>query len=135
MNYLNYKRQFPKSINVFFDWISKQNKKYSTVEYYFDQDYFCHFFSEYFEYYHNSKRTVLFINSKDEYFQQLKSELVSLSLDENFCRFFENDRIIFDTNKYTNKEFIRIVTDSDSSFESAFFVFEILIKNAFYVRK
>jgi hypothetical protein len=56
-------------------------------------------------------------------------------LDENFCRFFKNNRILFDADRTYNQEFLQISTDSESSFESAFFVFEILIKNEFYVRK
>ncbi len=135
MNYLNYKKQFPKSINVFFDWFSKQNPHNYTLKYYVDNDYFYHFFSEYFEYENRERLKALYIFSNKEYFQQLKSELISFSLDENFCRFFENNRILFDTHSHSNKEYIRILTDSESSFESAFFVFEILIKNAFYVRK
>lgn len=135
MNYLNYKKQFPKSINLFFEWVSKQNPDNYTLKYYVDNDYFYHFFSEYFESYRREQLSTLFINTNEEYFQQLKSELVSLSLDENFCRFFENNRISFDTNRYSNNEYIRILTDSESSFESAFFVFEILTKNGFYVRK
>ena len=133
MNYLNYKKQFPKSTKVFFDWVSKQNTDKLKYYHYVDNDYFYHFFSEYFESYRREQLKALFINTNEEYFQQLKSELVKLLLDENFCRFFENNQILFETN--SNVEYIRIFIDSDSSFESAFFVLEILIKNEFYVRK
>ena len=133
MNYLNYKKQFPKSIKLFFEWVSKQNPDNYTLKYYVDNHYYYHFFSEYFGYDRNGQQTIFYIFSNKKYFQQLKSELVKLLLDENFCRFFENNQILFETN--SNVEYIRIFIDSDSSFESAFFVLEILIKNEFYVRK
>ena len=135
MNYLNYKKQFPKSIKLFFEWISKQNPDNYTLKYYVNNYYYYHFFSEYFDYDRNGQNTILYIYSNKKYFQQLKSELVTLLLDENFCRFFENNQISFQTNSYSNIEYIRIFIDSESSFESAFFVLEILIKNEFYVRK
>ena len=133
MNYLNYKKQFPKSIKLFFEWVSKQNPDNYTLKYYVDNHYYYHFFSEYFQYDRNGQNTILYIFSSKKYFRQLKSELVSLSLDENFCHFFENNQILFETNSIA--EYIRIFIDSESSFESAFFVLEILIKNEFYVRK
>lgn len=134
MNYLNYKKQFPKSIKLFFEWISKQNPDNYTLKYYVDNNYFYHFFSEHFKYDRSGQNTILYILPNKEYYQQLKSELTTLLLDENFCHFFENNRILFETNSY-NIEYIRIYIDSESSFESAFFVLEILIKNAYYVRK
>ena len=133
MNYLNYKKQFPKSIKLFFEWVSKQNPDNYTLKYYVDNHYYYHFFSEYFGYDRNGQQTIFYIFSNKKYFQQLKSELVKLLLDENFCRFFENNQILFETNSIA--EYIRIFIDSESSFESAFFVLEILIKNEFYVRK
>jgi len=133
MNYLDYKKQFPKSIKLFFEWVSNQNPDNYTLKYYVDNDYFYDFFSEYFHYENTDLLKYLFIDAHKKYFQQLKSELISLSLDENFCSFFENNRILFDADRTYNQEFIQISTES--SFESAFFVFEILIKNAFYVRK
>jgi hypothetical protein len=132
MNYLNYKKQFPKSINVFFDWVSKQNSKNQNN--YIDNVYFYQFFSKYFDYRQGEHTNALFIDTKKEYFQQLKSELVSRSLDENFCHFFENNRILFNNYSDTNTEYIKIIIKSESSFESAFFVLEILIENAYYGR-
>lgn len=133
MNYLNYKKQFPKSIKLFFEWVSKQNPDKQNV--YVDDAYLYQFFSEYFNYRRFEHHNALFIDTKKEYFQQLKSELVSRSLDENFCHFFENNRILFNNYSDTNTEYIKIIIKSESTFESAFFVFEILIKNEFYVRK
>lgn len=133
MNYLNYKKQFPKSIKLFFEWVSKQNRY--QLNQYFDNIYFHKFFSEYFVYREGMYNRALFIDTKKEYFQQLKSELVSHSLDENFCRFFEYDQILFSNYSDTKKEYIRIFVESESSFESVFFVLEILIENAYYDSK
>lgn len=133
MNYLNYKNQFPKSIKLFFEWVSKQ-RRYNSDRY-FDNIYFHEFFSEYFVYREGMYNRALFIDTKKEYFQQLKRELVSHSLDENFCRFFEDDQILFSNYSDTNKEYIRIFIESESSFESVFFVLEILIENAYYGSK
>ena len=134
MNYLNYKKQFPKSIKLFFEWVSKQNRYYQLNQY-FDNIYFHEFFSDYFVYREGMYNRALFIDTKKEYFQQLKSELVSHSLDENFCRFFEDDQILFGNYSDTKKEYIRIFVESESSFESVFFVLEILIENAYYDSK
>lgn len=134
MNYLNYKKQFPKSIKLFFEWVSKQNRYYQLNQY-FDNIYFHEFFSDYFVYRQGMYNRALFIDTKKEYFQQLKSELVSHSLDENFCRFFEDDQILFGNYSDTKKEYIRIFVESESSFESVFFVLEILIENAYYDSK
>ena len=135
MNYLNYKKQFPKSIKLFFEWVSKQNPDNYTLKYYVDNHYYYHFFSEYFGYDRNGQQTIFYIFSNKKYFQQLKSELVSHSLDENFCRFFEDDQILFGNYSDTKKEYIRIFVESESSFESVFFVLEILIENAYYDSK
>lgn len=133
MNYLNYKKQFPKSIKLFFEWVSKQNPDKQND--YVDNFYFLMFFYKYFNYRQLEHYNALFIDTEKEYFQQLKGELVSRSLEENFCHFFEDHQIIFRNYSDTNKEYIRIFIDSESSFESAFFVLEILIENEFYVRK
>lgn len=130
MNYLHFKKQFPKSTTVFFDWVSKQNP--DKLNDYVDNVYFYQFFSEYFKYWQHGPYNSLLIDTEKEYFQQLKSELVSRSLDENFCRFFENNRILFNNYSDTNTEYINIIIKSESSFESAFFVLEILIENAYY---
>ncbi len=131
MNYLHFKKQFPKSIKVFFNWVSKKN----PVNLYVDNIYFYQFFSEYFYYRQGEHNNALLIDTEKEYFQQLKSELVSHSLDENFCRFFEDDQILFGNYSDTKKEYIRIFVESESSFESVFFVLEILIENAYYDSK
>lgn len=133
MNYLNYKKQFPKSTRVFFDWVSKVNPDNP----YADNYYFNIFFDNYFDYRQGEYTAAngFFIDTEKEYFQQLKSELLSRSLDEKFCHFFENNQILFNNYSDTDTEYIKIIIRSESSFERAFFVLEILIENAFYGTK
>lgn len=133
MNYLHYKKQFPKSIKLFFEWVS--NLDVSEKREYVDNIYFSRFFINYFDYERYSTTNNLDIYSDKKYFHQLKSELISRSLDEKFCRYFEDYQIAFRNCSYTNKECIRIYIDSESSFENAFFVSEILIENAYYGSK
>jgi hypothetical protein len=136
MNYLNYKKQFPKSIKLFFEWVSNRDENLKSMfEGYVDNIYFNTFFINYFDYKGFTFTQTLKIDSDKKYFHQLKSELVSRSLDENFCRFFGDNQIAFINCNHTNKEYIRIYIDSESSFESAFFVSEILIENAYYGSK
>lgn len=132
MNYLKYKKNFPKSINLFFDWVSKEN----PVERHTDNIYFLKFFSQYFDYRERLDEGYLIIDADKEYFQQLKSELMSRSLEYNYNYYFaEKSRIRFGVYSDTEKEFIRIIIKSESAFERAFFILEILLENAYYGRK
>ena len=133
MNYLNYKKQFPKSIKLFFEWVS--NIDVNEKREYVDNIYFSSFFINYFGYDRYDCTNNLVIYSDKKYFYQLKSELVSRSMNENFCHFFEDCDIIFRNCNYTNREYIRIFINSESSFETAFFVTEILLENAYYGRQ
>ena len=132
MNYLNFKKQFPKSTKVFFDWVSKQNPEEQND--YVDNVYFYQFFSKYFEYRQIPEGTLI-IDNKKEYFTLLKNDLLVYRDNANFNNFFDNNKLIFSNYSDTNEEYIRIIINSESSFESAFFVLERLIENEYYVRK
>lgn len=132
MNYLNFKKQFPKSIKVFFDWVSKQNPEEQND--YVDNVYFYQFFSKHFEYRQIPEGTLI-IDNKKEYFTLLKNDLLVYRGNANYNNFFANNKLIFSKYSDTNEEYIRIKINSESSFESAFFVLERLIENEYYVRK
>lgn len=132
MNYLNFKKQFPKSIKVFFDWVSKQNPEEQND--YVDNVYFYQFFSKHFEYRQIPEGTLI-IDNKKEYFTLLKNDLLVYRDNANYNNFFDNNKLIFSNYSDTNEEYIRIIINSESSFESAFFVLERLIENEYYVRK
>lgn len=135
MNYLNYKKQFPKSIKLFFDWVSTRQADESV---YVDNIYFKFFFSKYFDYREYNQYTPynsLFIDTDKEYFQQLKSDLILSRDNGKYNHLFDNNKIIFGNYTNTNEEYIRIIINSESSFESAFFVLESLIENSYYGSK
>ncbi len=132
MNYLNFKKQFPKSTKVFFDWVSKQNPEEQND--YVDNVYFYQFFSKHFEYRQIPEGTLI-IDNKKEYFTLLKNDLLVFRDNANYNNFFDNNKLIFSNYSDTNEEYIRIIINSESSFESAFFVLERLIENEYYVRK
>lgn len=132
MNYLNFKKQFPKSIKVFFDWVSKQNPEEQND--YVDNVYFYQFFSKHFEYRQIPEGTLI-IDNKKEYFTLLKNDLLVYRDNANYINFFDNNKLIFSNYSDTNEEYIRIIINSESSFESAFFVLERLIEKEYYVRK
>lgn len=132
MNYLNFKKQFPRSIKVFFEWVSKQNPEGQND--YVDNVYFYKFFSNYFEYRQIPEGTLI-IDTKKEYFNLLKTDLLVYRDNVNYNNLFSNNKLIFSTYNDTNEEYIRIKINSESSFESAFFVLERLIENEYYVRK
>lgn len=136
MNYLHYKKKFPKSINLFFDWVSTRQTDGKSG--YVDNIYFKFFFSEYFDYREYNQYTPynsLYIEEDKEYFHQLKSELVKLSLDENYDYYFEKNSLILRKYSDTKTEYIRLSIKNEDSFESAFFILEILLENTYYGRK
>jgi hypothetical protein len=132
MNYLNYKKQFPKSIKLFFEWVSKQNPDNQND--YVDNVYFYQFFSEHFQYIQIPEGTLI-IDEKKDYFTNLQSDLMLFRDNEKHNHLFDNNRIIFSNYTDTNKEYIRIIINSESSFGSAFFVLEKLIENEYYGSK
>ena len=129
MNYLNLKKQFPKSLNVFFSWVSDKNPKKQNA--YVDNVYFRDFFSENFEYLIHPGALV--IDNEKKYFIRLQNDLKLHSDNSEYKHLFSKNKIRFGEYSDTNEEYIIINIESESSFDSAFFVLEILIENEFYV--
>ena len=130
MNYLNFKKQFPKSTNLFFDWVSKQNP--NDQNNYVDNVYFYQFFALNIEYRQLMNGNVIIIDKEKRYFNKLKIDLMLFSGNINYKHIFNNNGIRFSKYSDTNEECIVININSESSFESAFFILERLIENKYY---
>jgi hypothetical protein len=62
MNYLIYKKNYPKSCNLFFEWLATQDK----IDY-VDNAWFFYFFTNYFDWCHR-----WFMINKEKHIQELK---------------------------------------------------------------
>lgn len=125
MNYLNFKKQYPKSLNKFFCWVSEQNPNEQND--YVDNIYFYQFFSEIFEYHPDFG--VLIENQK--YLDVLNPILSKTKEIDN--DYWENrSKILMGKYSDTGNEFIQIRFHQESDYENAFYVLEILINKGLY---
>jgi hypothetical protein len=104
MNYLNLKKQFPKSVSRFFQWVSSNHKTYDCV----DNAYFRTFFGKTFRVSRsNSGDFTIWIIDDSKHLNELKS--------------------YYPNNYYENHNDIRFLIDNEDDFDILFNCMEILI--------
>lgn len=125
MNYLNFKNPYPKSINKFFCWVSKQNPNDQNE--YVDNAYFHQFFLSIFEFSTGDGITI-----RDEHQIDILEPILTKKLYKDNLRGIHKSNITIQQYIDPSFSYIRIRLNQESDYENAFYVLETLINNGFY---